>query len=464
VIWPVKPYSVLLPGEILIVDDDSEMRGLLLEIVTMAGHQALAVESGTEALTLVRDREFDVVVTDIRMIGMDGLELCGRLAEIRPEMPVIVLTSMGSKATAIAAIRAGAYDFIEKPVGIEVVTKAIERAVAYHQLKSELHRLRAAVEGPKMTNIIGESAAIKKVVELVQQVASSNATVLVTGESGTGKELVARGLHDLSDRRDEPFIALNCAAISPGLIESELFGHVRGAFTDARKDRRGLFVQAAGGTIFLDEIGELSLEVQAKLLRVLQERKVKPVGSDVELGFEARLVTATNRDLETEVEENRFRADLFYRVNVVQINVPPLRARRGDILILAQHFLLRHATRGKRRVEGIATPAAAKLLAYDWPGNVRELENCMERAVALSRMSEITTDDLPDRVRDHKSTALVIAADDPEEMITLVEMQRRYLRRVLEAVSGNKTHAARVLGIDRRTLYRHLEDGNPPTE
>ena len=454
-------------AEVLIVDDDPGVRELLAEALTRAGHQVRAAASGAEAIELVRKHELDVVITDIEMQGIDGIELCTRLVEARPDVPVIVLTAHENVETAVSAIRAGAYDFLAKPLALDLVALAVARAVAHHKLRGEVRRLRAGAVPQGLDGIVGESAGVKHVIELIRQVASSDASVLVTGESGTGKELVARGLHELSVRRAAPFVAINCAAISPLLLESELFGHVKGAFTDARRDRPGVFLQAAGGTIFLDEIGEMPLDMQVKLLRVLQERRVRPVGADTEIPFEARLVTATNRDLETEIEERRFRADLFYRINVVQIPVPPLRTRTSDILVLAQHFLRRHAERSRKAIDAISPAAAARLLAYDWPGNVRELENCMERAVALSQLSQIGLEVLPDRIREHKSTTLVIAADNVDEMITLAEMQRRYMRQVLEAAGGNKSHAARVLGIDRRSLYRQLnpaEAVDPPPD
>jgi two-component system response regulator HydG len=278
--------------------------------------------------------------------------------------------------------------------------------------------------------------------------------VLITGESGTGKELVARALHERSQRAAAPFVAVNCAAMPPTLLESELFGHVRGAFTDAKRARPGLFVQAGEGTLFLDEIGEVSPEMQVKLLRVLQERRLRPVGGDAEVAFAARLVTATNRDLQVEVDAGRFRADLFYRINVVRIDVPPLRRREGDVLLLAHHFLRHHAQRNGKPVAGLSAPAARKLLEHAWPGNVRELENCIERAVALARYSEITVDDLPASLQAPETPAL--ALETPDEMPTLDQMQRRYISSVIEACRGNKTQAARVLGLDRRALYRRM--------
>jgi two-component system response regulator HydG len=309
--------------------------------------------------------------------------------------------------------------------------------------------------------IAGTSDAIVNMVEMVSRVADSDITVLITGESGTGKELVARALHTRSSRRDQPFVAVNCAAMPGPLLESELFGHARGAFTDAHQARQGLFVQAERGTIFLDEIGEMPLEMQVKLLRVLQERTVRPVGGDAELPVRARVVTATNRDLETEVAEKRFREDLYYRINVVPIAVPPLRARSSDILTLAQYFLKRASERSRKSVRGISTSAARKLLDYDWPGNVRELENCIERAVALCRLDQLTVDDLPPRLIEHGATRMVISTGSPTELTTIEEMTRRYVRRALGIAGGNKTHAARLLGIDRRSLYRRLAESGP---
>jgi len=304
----------------------------------------------------------------------------------------------------------------------------------------------------------GHSTRMTSVRRLIEQVAAFQTSVLITGESGTGKEWAARYVHELSPRADKAFVPVNCGAIPAELLESELFGHEKGAFTGAISARVGRFEAAEGGTLFLDEIGDMSLPMQVKLLRVLQERRVRPVGGDEEVPFEARVVTATNRDLETEVEEKRFREDLFYRINVVAIPVPPLRSRAGDILLLAQFFLKRIASRTNKPVQGISGPAARLLMDYDWPGNVRELENCMERAVALCRLDEITVDDLPAKVQEHQSSKIVITTESPGELITLDEMERRYVRQVLNAVGGNKTHAARILGIDRRSLYRRLEE------
>ena len=341
---------------------------------------------------------------------------------------------------------------------IDSLLISLRRAISHYQLTKEVYRLHNIVESSqRLGAMIGESVAIKKVFALIDRVSESDASILITGESGTGKELVARELHNRSLRKDAPFIAINCAAMPLPLLESELFGHVRGAFTDAKRSRAGLFVQAQGGTLFLDEIGEMPMEMQSKLLRALQERRVRPVGGDSEVPFDARLMSSTNRDLDTAIEEHLFRSDLYYRINVVTVQLPPLRARGNDILLLAQHFIAKQAIKSGKPVRSIATAAARKLLTYDWPGNVRELENCIERAVAMASYSEIGIDDLPDKIRQQQSTQLVIDTSNPEDLLPLVEMERRYVHRALAAVGGNKTLAARVLGIDRRSLYRRLD-------
>jgi two-component system response regulator HydG len=452
-------YDHAVNGNILIVDDDDDTAILLRDSLRKRGFDVDAVNSAQQCLEHLRTDPADVVVTDVQMSGMSGIDLCQELRQRYPDLLPLVLTGQGGLDTAIAAIRAGAYDFITKPVKVDALAIAVERALQHLFLKREVTRLRKQKDSDTpIDGIAGSSPAIRETIEMIRRVADSDATVLVTGESGTGKELVARALHNLSPRRDHPFVAVNCAAMPAPLLESELFGHVRGAFTDAKRSRAGLFVQAGAGTIFLDEIGEMPIEMQVKLLRVLQERKVRPVGGDEEVPFEARVVTATNRDLETEVDEKRFREDLFYRINVVAIPVPPLRSRAGDILLLAQYFLKRIAGRTNKPVQGISGPAARLLMDYDWPGNVRELENCMERAVALCRLDEVTVDDLPSKVQEHQSSKIVITTESPGELITLDEMERRYVRQVLNAVGGNKTHAARILGIDRRSLYRRLEE------
>jgi two-component system response regulator HydG len=298
---------------------------------------------------------------------------------------------------------------------------------------------------------------MRRLYDQLARIADSDSSILITGESGTGKELVARTIHKRSRRRAAPFIAVNCAALPESLLESELFGHAKGAFTDARAERKGLILQADGGTLLLDEIGDVPLAMQVKLLRALEERVVRPVGGDKEISFDVRILSATNRDLEVALEEQRFREDLYYRLNVIQLELPPLRARATDVLLLASHYLRRFAEQMNKPVTGISERAAEKLLAYSWPGNVRELRNVVERAVALTRFEKIAVEDLPDKIRDYRSSQVIIGGQDPTELLSLEDVERRYILHVLETVGGNKTTAARILGLDRKTLYRKLE-------
>jgi DNA-binding NtrC family response regulator len=444
---------------ILVVDDEQETCDLLQMVLGREGFQVTTSTSAQSALELVAAQDFDAVVTDLSMPEMGGLELCERVLGTRPNVPVVVITGQGSLETAIGAMRVGAYDFITKPVDPKILVVSVARAVQHKSLQDEVKRLQsvAPADTSAIENVVGSSSAMRRVFALVSRVADSEAGVLIHGETGTGKELIARAIHENGRRKDGPFVAINCAAVPASLIESELFGHERGAFTDAKQQRTGLFVQASGGTLFLDEIGELPLEVQPKLLRALQERRVRPVGSNREIPFDARLIAATNRVLEDEVYEKRFREDLFYRINVVKIDVPPLRERGGDVLHLARHFLKIYADRhGKSEME-LSPAAAEKLIAYSWPGNVRELENCIDGAVALARNNRIELDDVPEKVRAFRPEKFVVTANQPEEIVTIDELERRYILRVLSLVGGNKSRAAQVLGFDRRTLYRKLE-------
>lgn len=447
-----------MQGRVLIVDDDQSMCELLQAGLKRRGFDPVYRTSADEALRLLDTDDFAVAITDLHMQGIGGIEVCQRIAENRPDMPVVVITAFGSMETAIAAIRAGAYDFVTKPFELEQLGLTVERAVRHRALQDEVKRLRLAVtESRKFDDMVGKSRPMAEVFDLLSRVAETEATVLITGESGTGKELIARALHNRGRRREGPFVAVNCAAMPETLLEGELFGHVKGAFTDAKSARTGLFVTASDGTLFLDEIGEMPMGMQVKLLRALQERVVRPIGGNVEVPFNTRIVAATNRDLESEVAEGRFREDLFYRINVVRVHVPPLRSRGSDILILAQHFLDRFAKQNAKNVLGISSPAAEKLMSYHWPGNVRELQNCIERAVALTRFDQIVVEDLPEKIRDHKTSRVIVDSEDPAELLPMDEVERRYILRVLEAVGGNKTQAAQVLGFDRKTLYRKLE-------
>ncbi|HEU0034973.1 MAG TPA: sigma-54 dependent transcriptional regulator [Kofleriaceae bacterium] len=450
------------PARVLLVDDEEDTALLLRDILRKRGFEAEAVFSGAAALDSLRRDPVDVVITDVQMPQMTGIELCAQLYDRYPDIAPIVLTGFGRLDVAIAAMRAGAFDFINKPVKADALEFAVRRALEHFALQREVKRLTTErASTVPIDGLVGDSPVMRELAHVIRRVAPSDASVLITGESGTGKELVAKALHKLDPRRKEhPFVAINCGAMPASLLESELFGHLRGAFTDAKQSRDGLFVQAGRGTILLDEIGEMPLEMQAKLLRVLQQRTVRPVGGDEEVPFEARVIAATNRELETEVEERRFREDLFHRINVVAIAVPALRARTGDILTLANTFIQRAAARRCAFVQGISRKAAQLLVDYDWPGNVRELENCIERAVALARKDEIDVDDLPAKIVQHRSIRLELSTSSPAQMLTLDEVQYRYVRQVLAAVGGNKTQAAQILGIDRRSIYRRLEPRN----
>ena len=441
---------------VLVVDDDKEMCELVEAGLRQRNYSVTWRLTPVEALELLDHEDFAVLLVDVHMDGMGGLDLCRAALAKRPDLVAVVMTGFGTMEHAIGAMRAGAYDFITKPVSMDALALTIDRAAHYRAMSDELRRLRRRVVMHELPNVIGSSGPMQRVADVVGRVAETTTNVLITGESGTGKELVARALHERSGRRG-PFLAINCAAVPENLLESELFGHARGAFTDARSARAGLFAEADQGTLFLDEIGELPLGMQPKILRALQERKARPIGSTQEVPFDVRIIAATNRDLEHEVEQKRFREDLYYRINVVRIDVPPLRVRGNDVLVLAQYFLERFATRSNKKVTRLGRLVADRLVNYDWPGNVRELENCMERAVALTSFDEITLDDLPTKLKDYRPTEVYATSDDPKELPPMHVVEERYMRKVLAAVSGNKTLAAKVLGFDRRTLYRKLE-------
>ena len=446
-------------SRVLIVDDDPDLCRLLQAELEGTGFAVQTRTSAAAAIEVLQAGAVDAVVTDLQMPGTSGADLCARVVAGWPDVPVIVMTSARTVESAVAAMRAGAQDFVTKPVSAEALTLRLERALQAVAQRLELKRLRTTLEGERRRHgLLGASAAMRAVQDLIDRVASSDASVLVTGESGTGKELVARALHDAGRRAQGPFVAVNCAAMPEQLLESELFGHARGAFTDAKADRQGLLVQASAGTLLLDEVGEMPLPMQAKLLRALQERTVRPVGGSAEVKFDARIVAATNRDLESMVEEGSFRSDLLYRLDVIHVELPPLRDRGGDVLLLAQHFLDTGAARAGSQVKAIAPETAQKLLAYSWPGNARELQNCIERAIALARYDHLTPEDLPAKVRDHKPSAVVLAPADAAEVLPLAEVERRYILQALASFNGNKTRAARALGVGRKTLYRKLEE------
>jgi len=443
---------------VLVVDDDQATLKLLELGLRAEGFDVGLTSHASDALARLEARPFDVVLTDLNMPGARGTELCREVKERFPDVPVIVITAFGSMEAAVEAIRAGAFDFATKPFELDALTLALRRAVEHHELKTEVRRLRAIAGGAWGDDLVGTSGAIAELRGLLARVAASDATVLITGESGTGKDLVARALHRGGKRSGGPFVAVNCAAMPETLLESELFGHVRGAFTDAKAARDGLFVEAHRGTLFLDEIGDMPLGLQPKLLRALETRAVRPVGGSTEIAFDVRLVAATNRDLESAVEAGRFREDLYYRIAVLHVPLPPLRARGSDVLLLAQHFLGHFAKLAEKGVRGLSEETVRRLLAYPWPGNVRELRNTMEHAVALTAYDTVRPEDLPERIRGYQAKHVVVAGDNLEELVPLEEVERRYILRVLEVAGGNKSLAAQKLGLNRKTLYRKLSE------
>lgn len=448
----------MMGANVLFVDDERSVCEWAADGLRRRGMTVAWRTSPTSALELLAAEDFDVVVVDLIMPMLSGLEFCERIAVNRGDVPVIVITAFGNLETAIAAIRAGAYDFLSKPFDDDALMIAIERAVEHRQLREEVRRLRLKTgEESDFGGMVGTSAPIQKLRTMLGRVALSDSSVLVTGESGTGKEVAARIIHEHSPRKLGPFVAINCAAMPEALLEAELFGHAKGAFTDAKSGRVGLLHQANGGTLLLDELGDMPLGLQPKLLRALEQREARPVGGDAEVPFDARIVATTNRDLETAIEEGRFREDLYYRVNVIHVVMPSLRARGTDVLVLAQRFISEFADKSKKPIKGMSAAVAERLASYSWPGNVRELRNCIERAVALTEFEELTVNDLPERIQQYRSSHLVVAGDDPSDLVPLEEVERRYILRVLETAQGSKTLAAKILGLDRATLYRKLD-------
>jgi len=446
-----------MTGVVLLIDDDRDMCDLLEAYLAKAGHTVLSRSSGRAALSTIKSQEPDVVITDLKMPGMSGTELCKEIAVEYPDIPVIVMTAFGSMDSAISAIRVGAYDFVTKPFELGQLSVIVDRALQHKQLTQEVVRLREQVRVRRQFgDLIGESPAMQNVFRVLDRVAPLETTVLLSGETGTGKEVVARAIHRKSARHARPFVAVNCAAVPETLLESELFGHTKGAFTGAGTTHKGLFIQADGGTLFLDEVGEMPLVLQPKLLRALEQRHVRPVGGTAEIPVDVRLIAATNQNLRGAVAQGTFREDLYYRLNVLELSLPPLRDRGNDILVLAQHFLEAIAESTGHASSGFSRAAAERLLTYPWPGNVRELRNCIERALALSEHDKIDVRDLPPAIRQHQSSAVAAGGDDTE-LIPLEILERRHIERVLASVDGNKTEAARILGVDRRTLYRKLD-------
>ncbi len=442
---------------VLVVDDEESMCSLIQDDLQRRGLDVIVATEPETAIQRLESMDIDTVITDLIMPSMSGIELCRSVVDSHPDVPVIVLTAFGSLETATEAIRAGAFDFVTKPVERDLLAIAVERALRHRELQEKLLQLSEEVErSRRLGDLLGESEPMRKLFDQIGRVADSEATILVSGESGTGKELVARALHEGSRRERGSLVSVNCAALPENLLESELFGHTRGAFSGAETARKGLFLKADGGTLYLDEISELPLSLQPKLLRALEERRVRPVGSDREVSFDARVIAATNRNLEGLVEEGEFRKDLYYRINVIELEVPRLRARGNDVLLLAQHFVGELAEKTGKDVVGLSERVAELLLSYDWPGNVRELRNAMERAVALTRTEQISLDELPESIRQHRSKRLILDQGEGEELLPLEEVEKRYILHALQALGGNKTLTAQALGCDRKTLYRKL--------
>lgn len=441
---------------VLVVEDEELMRNILRQLLEDEGCKVLTADSAEHALEIFPTVEIDATLTDIKMSGMDGLELLDQIKAIDVEAIVIIMTAYSSVDSAIAALRKGAYDYVTKPFINEDLIKTVKNAIRTKELFRENRVLRRELDKHySFSEIIGKSQALQNVFRIVEKVADTTASILIQGESGTGKELIAHAVHFNSSRAGKPFLAVNCGALPESLLESELFGHTKGSFTGATADKKGLFRSADGGTILLDEIAEMPQPLQVKLLRALQEQEVTPVGASIPVKFDSRIIAATNKNLETEVAENRFREDLFYRLNVIEISLPPLRSRREDIPLLVKHFISKIAKEQNSKEKPLENRAMSALVNYEWNGNVRELQNSVERAFILSDQS-IDLEDLPPKISAYTDGNFEMR-DTESFRPTLEEMERRYIREILRLVDQDKTEAAEILGIDLSTLYRKLK-------
>ncbi|HOU37519.1 MAG TPA: sigma-54 dependent transcriptional regulator [Treponemataceae bacterium] len=440
---------------ILVIDDEKNIRTGLQAALELDGYEVLLAEDGTTGLSLALNNEVDLVITDLRMPGVSGEEVLRRITTETPGIPVIVLTGHGTVENAVEAMRSGAYDFLTKPLNLDRLSLLVKRALQSRELVLQNRELEQEAEKRKsFEHIIGKSPSMLKLFDVVKRVAPTRASVLITGESGVGKELIANALHNLSTRKDNPIIKVHCAALAENILESELFGHEKGAFTGAVSRKRGRFELAHGGTIFLDEIGEINQSVQIKILRVLQEKMFERVGGEDTIEVDVRVITATNRDLEKEIAEGRFREDLFYRLNVVRIHVPPLRERKDDLPLMISAFVKEFAEENGKVIESIDPKARQALYAYDWPGNVRQLRNCIESAVVMTTGTVITLDELPPSIREmDEIPAITIPVG-----ATMADAEREIILQTLAAQNGNKSKTAEVLGIGRKTLHRKLDE------
>jgi len=453
-------------GRIAIIDDDQDMRSLLKDFLQSEGYEVQEfplAQTALEALapggTLSADKnegDLDLIISDIKMPQMDGLEFTARIQTLRPEIPVILITAFGSIETAIEAMRRGAFHYVVKPFKLAEMGVNVTRALEHRKLQRDNSALRQEVKKTfSMGKVIGKSAAMKSIFDLVSRVAGATANVLVTGESGSGKEMVARAIHESGPRALKPFVAINCTAIPETLLESELFGHAKGSFTGAIQRKRGLFEEADGGTLFLDEIGDMNPQLQSKLLRVIQEKKVRAVGDNLDKPVNVRIVAATHKDLKVAIREGRFREDLYYRLSVIPIVIPPLRDRRDDIPLLAEHFLKKYSAMNSSRVKGFTKRAMGKLMEQRWEGNVRELENLVERAVVLATSDLIDDADIPSA---ESQSPADFFSSSTRDFPTINQLEERYIKVILEKTGGRKDKAAQILGINRRTLYRKERD------
>lgn len=444
-------------GSVLLVDDDRDVREVLRDTLSFAGFTVDTAQDGVEAMGKIRGTRFDLVLTDLMMPRMDGVELLKQVKQSQPDINVIIMTGYGSIETAVEAMKHGAEDFITKPANTGELLVRISRSLKVKALKEENVLLRQQVKQKhSFCDIIGKSEKMQAVYRLIEKVSQSKSTVTIYGSSGTGKELVARAIHFNSPRRKKPFLAFNCSAIPDTLIESELFGHVKGSFTGAYHNKIGLFEEANGGTFFVDEIGSTSMALQAKLLRVLQEKEIRRVGSNETIKIDIRLIAATNEDLEQRVRRGGFREDLFYRLHVIPIFLPDLKDRGEDVRLLAEHFLRAFAAQEHREIKGFSREAIKLLTEYEWPGNVRELENAVERAIVISQGNLITKEDLPSKLLNGRQNLVKRAFHD---LTTLEELKNQYTQMVLEKTKGNKKMAAEILGVNPRTLYRKKKQG-----
>ncbi|WP_211483189.1 sigma-54-dependent transcriptional regulator [Fodinibius roseus] len=449
----------MMKGSILIADDEAGIRESLTIVLQDEGYDCTTVSDGKEAIEAINKRSYDIIISDLKMPNVNGIGVLEHALQHSSDTLTIIITAHGTIETAIQALRKGAADYILKPLDFDEVLIRIENLLEHKKIIQENKHLREQIDQEyNFNHIIGESEAMKKIYKMVERVSGASSNVLITGESGTGKELVARAIHFNGKRAERPFLAINCGAIPEDLIESELFGHKKGAFTGASSDKDGVFVAAHGGTVFLDEVAEIPLNLQVNLLRVLQEREVKPVGANQNISFDTRIISATNKDLEAEVEKGAFRDDLYYRLNVVELELPSLQQRREDIPLLAHHFLQKYNKELTRNIKGISSEAMSAMMSYEWKGQVRELENVIERAVLLSDNDYLLLEDLPSAIRDvdvAESDFVSMSTGKLDQAVQVFE--KHHIQSMLKRTDGNKSEAARLLGIDPSTLYRKME-------